>query len=97
MKRFVLVLLPVLLASLDVAAQGPSERRIVCVCDAFNAMITDRPYRARRSVAEALAELQRCAGTQFDPRVVAATIEAVTEIESSEGADALRSGLPLAA
>jgi HD-GYP domain-containing protein (c-di-GMP phosphodiesterase class II) len=50
----------------------PIESRIVCACDAYSAMTTDRSYRAAMSEAEALAELRRCAGTQFDPRVVAA-------------------------
>ena len=50
----------------------PIEARIICVCDAVNAMTTERPYRAARSVADALAELRSCAGTQFDPRVVEA-------------------------
>jgi diguanylate cyclase (GGDEF)-like protein len=44
--------------------------RIVAVCDAFEAMISHRPYRPQRTVEEALAELQRCAGSQFDPSVV---------------------------
>lgn len=48
----------------------PLVARIVCCCDAFSAMTTDRPYRAARTVEEALAELRRCSGTQFDPRVV---------------------------
>lgn len=48
----------------------PIESRIIFCCDAFNAMTTDRPYRPGRSQAEALAELQANAGTQFDPRVV---------------------------
>ena len=48
----------------------PLESRIVCVCDAYNAMTTDRAYRAARRDAEALAELRRCSGTQFDPAVV---------------------------
>ena len=48
----------------------PFASRIVAVCDAFSAMITTRPYSARRSVTEALAELRRCAATQFDPSVV---------------------------
>jgi HD-GYP domain-containing protein (c-di-GMP phosphodiesterase class II) len=42
------------------------------VCDAFEAMIAHRPYRSGRSPAEALAELDRCSGSQFDPAVVAA-------------------------
>jgi HD-GYP domain-containing protein (c-di-GMP phosphodiesterase class II) len=46
--------------------------RIVCCCDAYSAITTDRPYRQGRSAAEALAELRRCAGAQFDPVVVAA-------------------------
>jgi diguanylate cyclase (GGDEF)-like protein len=44
--------------------------RIVAVCDAFEAMISDRPYRPKRTIDEALVELRRCAGSQFDPRVV---------------------------
>jgi len=52
----------------------PRVARIVCACDAFSAMTTDRPYRAARTHADALAELQRCSGTQFDPLVVAALL-----------------------
>jgi HD-GYP domain-containing protein (c-di-GMP phosphodiesterase class II) len=50
--------------------QIPLGARIVAVCDAFHAMTSDRPYRPALSVREALDELQRCAGAQFDPRVV---------------------------
>ena len=57
----------------------PIESRIVFVCDAFHAMTTDRPYRAARSVDEAVAELQRCSGTDFDPRVVEALVDAVAD------------------
>ena len=42
------------------------------VCDAYEAMVADRPYREARSEDEAMAELERCAGSQFDPAVVAA-------------------------
>jgi HD-GYP domain-containing protein (c-di-GMP phosphodiesterase class II) len=42
------------------------------VCDAFGAMTSDRPYRTAGSADEAVAELLRHAGTQFDPEVVAA-------------------------
>jgi two-component system cell cycle response regulator len=48
----------------------PLAARLVAVCDAFHAMTTDRPHRPRRTRAQALRELYRCAGTQFDPRVV---------------------------
>ncbi len=50
--------------------QIPLVARIVCACDAFSAMTTDRPYRKARSHSEALAELRRCSGSQFDPAVV---------------------------
>ena len=50
----------------------PLGARIVAVCDAYDAIITTRSYRTARPPAEALAELQRCAGSQFDPIVVAA-------------------------
>ena len=52
----------------------PLVARIVCACDAFSAMTTDRSYRKARTPQEAIAEMQRCASTQFDPRVVAALV-----------------------
>jgi diguanylate cyclase (GGDEF)-like protein len=48
----------------------PLGSRIVAVCDAFDAMTSVRPYAAPRTPQEALDELRRCAGTQFDPAVV---------------------------
>ncbi len=50
----------------------PVEARIVLVCDAFHAMTTDRPYRTRLPVEEAVRRLTESAGSQFDPTVVAA-------------------------
>ena len=52
----------------------PLIARIVCACDAFSAMTTNRSYRKAMSPAEALEELRRSAGTQFDPRVVGALV-----------------------
>ncbi|MFZ0385032.1 MAG: HD domain-containing phosphohydrolase [Solirubrobacteraceae bacterium] len=52
--------------------QIPIGARIIAVCDAFDAMTSDRPYRAARTTEAALTELARCAGTQFDPKVVEA-------------------------
>ena len=48
----------------------PLVARIVCACDAYHAITSDRPYRKGRPKEEALAEMQRCAGSQFDPAVV---------------------------
>jgi len=56
----------------------PLGARIIAVCDAFDAMVSDRPNRSGRSRAEAIAEVRRCAGTQFDP-VVAETFCALAE------------------
>ena len=52
--------------------QIPLESRIILVADAFEAMTSDRPYRSARPGDEALAELERGAGTQFDPACVGA-------------------------
>jgi HD-GYP domain-containing protein (c-di-GMP phosphodiesterase class II) len=48
--------------------------RIIAVCDAYDAMVSDRPYRRGRSAVDGTAELRRCAGTQFDPAVVQAFV-----------------------
>jgi diguanylate cyclase (GGDEF)-like protein len=50
----------------------PIGSRVIFVCDAFDAMTSDRPYHRARSVPDALAEVVACAGAQFDPAVVAA-------------------------
>jgi two-component system, cell cycle response regulator len=50
----------------------PLGARIVAVCDAFDAMIANRPYRVGMQIERALEELEHCAGTQFDPDVVEA-------------------------
>jgi HD-GYP domain-containing protein (c-di-GMP phosphodiesterase class II) len=56
----------------------PLVARVVRCCDAFSAMTSDRPYRKARPVEEAVAELRRCAGTEFDPAVVDALAALVT-------------------
>ena len=52
----------------------PLVARVVCCCDAFNAMTTTPPYRAAMSAEEARQELMRNRGTQFDPNVVDALL-----------------------
>jgi HD-GYP domain-containing protein (c-di-GMP phosphodiesterase class II) len=54
-----------------VAGTGiPLGARIIAIADAFDAMTSDRPYRAALSVADAEHEIKRSAGTQFDPTIV---------------------------
>ena len=55
----------------------PLEARIICVADSFSAMTSDRPYRGRIGLDAALQELERCAGTQFDPEIVRLFVESV--------------------
>ena len=55
--------------------QIPLGARIIAVAEAFDAMVSDRVYSKARTVEEALAELRRCSGTQFDPRVVTAFLD----------------------
>jgi putative nucleotidyltransferase with HDIG domain len=56
------------------ASEIPLGARIICACDAFHAMTSDRPYRSAMPVTEAIAELNREAGRQFDPAVVDALV-----------------------
>jgi diguanylate cyclase (GGDEF)-like protein len=57
----------------------PLEARIVAAVDAYSAMTSDRPYQKACAQDEAFAELRRCAGTHFDPGVVEALIDVLTE------------------
>ncbi|MGA5700942.1 HD-GYP domain-containing protein [Peterkaempfera bronchialis] len=57
--------------------QIPEFARVIAVADAFDSMTSTRSYRRGRPVPEAVAELRRCAGTQFDPRMVRALVSAV--------------------
>jgi len=55
----------------------PLGAMVIAVADAFDAMTSDRPYRAAMSVAQAVEEIKRCADTQFDPVIVAAFLKTV--------------------
>jgi hypothetical protein len=65
----------------------PLGARILTIADAFDAMVSERPYHRPRSRAEAFTELRRCAGKQFDPDLVERLIAAV---ESSDHARQLK-------
>jgi putative two-component system response regulator len=59
----------------------PLLARIISICDAFDALINDRPYRAGVSVDEAIATLRAGAGTQWDPRLVDLFVSEMPVIE----------------
>jgi diguanylate cyclase (GGDEF)-like protein len=59
----------------------PLAARIVSACDAYSAMTTDRPYAAARTAEEAVAELRRCSGKQFDPQVVELLCEVLADAD----------------
>lgn len=61
----------------------PIEARIVAIIDAFDAMISSRPYRRGRPVSEAIAQLEEGAGTQFDPVLTPAFIRIATSEAAS--------------
>jgi putative nucleotidyltransferase with HDIG domain len=61
----------------------PLGARIIFACDAYDAMTTDRPYRAALSISVAKAELAQNAGSQFDPAVVDALLEVLAEAEQA--------------
>ena len=68
----------------------PLGARIVAVCDAFDAMTADRPYRAALPAEVAINELRSCAGAQFDPRVVEAFVEAFGASQTAGARGGLR-------
>jgi putative nucleotidyltransferase with HDIG domain len=67
----------------------PLAARIICACDAYSAMTTNRSYRAAMPVADAVTELLRCAGAQFDPAVVDALVATVARLPQPRPARAL--------
>lgn len=57
----------------------PLGARVICACDAFHAMTSDRPYRQAMDHGSAIEELRRSAGSHFDPAVIDALIELLVE------------------
>lgn len=72
--------------------QIPIASRIVSVVDAFHAIVSTRYYRKGRSMEGAFEELRRCAGTQFDPRVVDAFVRAMDREIKARGVDFFLAG-----
>lgn len=70
----------------------PLECRILAIVDAFDAMTNDRPYHKGIPIEEALAEIERCAGTQFDPELAEKFVD---KIRNSEPGSLYLSGAPV--
>ena len=64
--------------------QIPLEARILACADSFDAMTTDRPYKAKMDFQAAKQELIRCSGTQFDPKVVEAMLKVIDKLEQGK-------------
>lgn len=58
----------------------PLGARILTIADSFDAMVSDRPYRRGMPVGDAIAELRRCSGTQFDPELVEEFVEIIQRL-----------------
>lgn len=58
----------------------PFESRIICIADAFDAIVNDRPYRAGAPIENAIQEISNCKGTQFDPDIVKVLVENYEEL-----------------
>jgi diguanylate cyclase (GGDEF)-like protein len=57
----------------------PLAARVVLACDAYHALVSDRPYRNALPQEDAIEELEQCAGSQFDPAVIVALVECVRD------------------
>ena len=62
----------------------PLECRILALVDAYDAMVGDRPYRQALNHAAAMAEIQRSAGTQFDPELTRLFLDFLAEVQSGK-------------
>jgi putative nucleotidyltransferase with HDIG domain len=71
--------------------QIPLGARIIAVADAFDTMVSVRPYRKACTVEEAVAELRRCRGTQFDPLVVDALVKSIESRSGQAMSDSVES------
>jgi HD-GYP domain-containing protein (c-di-GMP phosphodiesterase class II) len=78
------------------AEEIPLGARIILIADTIDAMTTDRPYRRRLGLEVVLSELQKCKGTQFDPKLadVATSSLMVRTLIAGTAPDMENSGLP---
>ncbi len=65
----------------------PLPARIIAIADAYDAMVSDRPYRKGLSHEDAITEIRACAGSQLDPDVVKALVEMMNQDEAAGSED----------
>lgn len=75
-------------------ADIPLEARLIAVAEAYHSMLTEQPYQAARSVGEVLNELERCAGTQFDPALLPVFRAVLKSLQEEENASRVFSHSP---
>ena len=80
-------------ADLPTGASIPITARLLTIADSYDAMVSDRVYRKGRSPAEAVTELRRCAGTQFDPELVEHFAAKI--LENNEASRSLAGSIPV--
>ena len=71
----------------------PVGARILCVADSFDAMVHDRWYRRKRTLQDAIDEVHRCSGTQFDPEIVAAFMRVLDKPDLNRLIEAVELGV----
>jgi len=69
------------------ATEIPLFSRIITICDSFEAMTSDRPYRKKMSTEDAITEIIRCSGSQFDPELASVFINQVLKAEPKTSKD----------
>jgi HD-GYP domain-containing protein (c-di-GMP phosphodiesterase class II) len=65
----------------------PLEARVLTVCDAYESMTAPRSYSQNLTVHEAIAEIERCSGTQFDPNIAAPFCRMISQIHGASARD----------
>jgi HD-GYP domain-containing protein (c-di-GMP phosphodiesterase class II) len=65
----------------------PLESRILSIADSYDAMTSARPYKATLTAEEAISEIKKCAGTQFDPKLVKVFCEIIDQNGNSSDAN----------
>jgi two-component system, cell cycle response regulator len=67
----------------------PLEARLIALAEAYHSMLSEQPYQAARAVGEVLDELERCAGTQFDPALLPVFRDVLKSLQEEDSSHVL--------